>query len=526
MFIEHYHYFNFSKYMKVLAFFLGFSFLLVAAQAQTIAYSEILKKDSKSMDFEILGNVQGNTLIYKIIDDNHRLTIYDNSMKLLNDVKLDFISDRTFNIEFVVYPQFVYAVYQLQKGGNVYSKMAKIDGQGNLIGEVRNLDTARVGFFSPNKVYFLNVSDNKERILLYKLQTRNDELQLAASVYNGDFQKVDSVILKIENANRKEVFSDLKVANDGNIYFVKQHRRGFSDYMNKSELYIKEVGIEGFSIKPVAEEKYFLDEMEVKIDNQNKIVFANCFTYNSNVGNASGILTVAFNKMTGEEKGRSIIAFSDSLKSKLTSKRRRSNDPFANFEIKSVLNKRDSGLLITLEENFEESRGNYNNPYGRSSFLGYDPYYYNNNAGFYRFQRRGYYDNYYNPYNSSSNSANILYNSNDVVMMSIGGDLDLQWENVINKKQSDIESENHLSYGTVNLGGQIHYLYLLRDNNKEVISDNALMPNGVIKRYATIKSGQKGYSFMPRLAKQISSNSIVVPAVTRNNIAFVKMFFE
>jgi hypothetical protein len=151
---------------------------------------------------------------------------------------------------------------------------------------------------------------------------------------------------------------------------------------------------------------------------------------------------------------------------------------------------------------------------------------FNNNAGFYRFQRRGYYDNFYNPYNSGPNNANALYLSNDVVMMSIGGDLKLQWENVINKKQSDIESNNHLSYGTVNLGGQIHYLYLLKDNNKEVISDNALMPNGEIKRYATIKSGQKGYNFMPRLSKQVSSNSIVVPAVTRNNIAFVKMFFN
>ena len=514
--------------MKIYTVLTALVFLFFTAQAQTIAYSEILKKDSRSMDFEVLGNVQGNTLIYKILNDNHRLTIYDNSMKVLNDVKLDFISDRTFNIDFIVYPQFVYAIFQSQRGGNVYSKMAKIDGQGQLIGEIRNLDTARVGFFAANKVHFLNVSDNKERIVVYKLQTRNNDLQLLASVYNNEFKKVDSASLELDDSNRREVFSDLKIANDGSIFFVKQHRKGFSDYMNKSELYIKKVGEEGFSIKTITEEKYFLDEMELKIDNQNQIVFANCFTYNSNFGNANGLLTVAFNKLTGEEKGRSIISFSDSIKNKLTSSRRRSNDPFSNFEIKSVLNKRDSGLLITLEENITESRGGFNNPFGfgRSGFLGYDPFMFNNNAGFYRFQRGGFNDNFYSPFNNGQNNGNALYLSNDVVMMSIGGNLKLQWENVINKKQSDVESDNHLSYGTVNLGGQIHYLYILKDNNKEVISDNALLPNGEIKRYATIKSGQKGYNFMPRLSKQVSSNSIVLPAVTRNNIAFVKIFFN
>ncbi len=512
--------------MKKYLLFLSLVFTALLGKGQTIAYSEVLKKDSRGMSFEILGNVQGNTLIYKIRDDNHRLTIYDNSMKVLKDVKMDFISDKTFNIDFVVYPQFVYAIYQLQRGVNVYCKMAKIDGQGNLIGEIRDLDTSKVGFFATNKVYFLNISENKERILLYRLQTKNDELELTTSVYDNNFVKVDSAGLKLDDSNRKEVFSDLKVANDGSVFFVKQHRKGFSDYMNKSELYMKQLGTAGFVTTTLNEEKYFLDEMEVKIDNQNGLVFANCFTYNSNVGNATGLLTVAFYKSTGEEKARSVLSFSDSLRSRLTSSRRRTRDPFNNFEIKSVLNKRDSGLLITLEENFEESRGGSFNNFGRSAFLGYDPFLSYNNFGFYRFQRRGFYDNFYNPYNSGPNNSNVLYNSNDVVMMSLGGDLKLQWENIINKKQSDVETNNHLSYGTANLGGQIHYLYLLKDNNKEVISDHALLPDGTMKRYATIKSGQKGYDFMPRLAKQISSNSIVLPAVTRNNIGFVKMFFD
>ena len=94
------------------------------------------------------------------------------------------------------------------------------------------------------------------------------------------------------------------------------------------------------------------------------------------------------------------------------------------------------------------------------------------------------------------------------------------------KRQSSGETDNFLSYSVVNMGGELHYLYLLKDNNRQIISDNALQPNGEIKRYPTIRSGEKGFEFMPRLGKQVSANTVIIPCLTRNNIAFAKVFFE
>ena len=72
--------------------------------AQAITYSEVEKADSRNMNFEILGNFSNNFLIYKNLNKRQNLTLYDDNMFIKESIDLDFISDRTYNIDFVTYP--------------------------------------------------------------------------------------------------------------------------------------------------------------------------------------------------------------------------------------------------------------------------------------------------------------------------------------------------------------------------------------------------------------------------------------
>ncbi len=508
--------------IKIISFFL-LLFCSVFSYAQTIAYADVLKKDGRAINFEILGNIDGNTLIYKNQEDLHRLSIYDNAMKLIDDKKLDFISGKTYNVDFAVYPDFFYVIYQVQRGSTVYCNAAKINGKGDLIGNIVPLDTIKLGMFADNKIYYVDVSENKKKLLVYRVQNKNDQLRLNANVYDENLTKTDSLQEVFENEQRRLNFSDIKVANDGTIAFVKQKRRGFSDYMNQTHAYFHKPGTQGFFIKEIKLDDVLLDEIQIKIDNQNRLIFFNSFTYTVNTGAANGILSMSHRLNDYSTKSINIIALSDSLRKKLTTTTSSSRQPFNNFNIKEIITKKDSGQLITLEETYTDTRGNYNNRYDRLGY-GYDPYSPYSSQGYYRFQR-GYYNNYYSPYYNRMYNNPTIYNSNDIVMISMNASLDKQWENIINKKQSDVETDNHLSYSIINMGGALHYLYLLKDNNKEVMNDHALQPDGTVKRYATIKTGEKGFYFMPRLAKQISANSIIVPGLYRNSVSFCKIFF-
>ena len=78
----------------------------------------------------------------------------------------------------------------------------------------------------------------------------------------------------------------------------------------------------------------------------------------------------------------------------------------------------------------------------------------------------------------------------------------------------------------MNAGGEVRFLFLDKDNQKQIISNHALQPGGQIKRYPTIRSNELGYGFMPRLAKQVGARQVIIPYVYLGYIAFARIDFN
>ena len=95
-----------------------------AAMAQKITYSEPEKDDYKSTEFEIIGRVAGNILVYKTDRGDYVVSVYDNTMQLKNRVKLDFLPRKVISMDFVAYPDKVLMIYQFQRKDAVFSLCA------------------------------------------------------------------------------------------------------------------------------------------------------------------------------------------------------------------------------------------------------------------------------------------------------------------------------------------------------------------------------------------------------------------
>src|SRR4051794_33220886 len=85
------------------------------AYSQHVVYSEPDKNDYRQTEFEIIGKINGNILIYKNTRNSYALSVYDMDMKQKDRLKLDFLPDRIINADFLVYPDFCYMFYQYQK---------------------------------------------------------------------------------------------------------------------------------------------------------------------------------------------------------------------------------------------------------------------------------------------------------------------------------------------------------------------------------------------------------------------------
>jgi hypothetical protein len=98
--------------------------------AQQIFYTEPEREDTRRTNFEIIGKISGNFLVFKNNSSNSALCVYDTDMKLLQRVPLTFIPAKYINIDFVAYPDYFYMIYEYQRKNIVYCSAVKLDGQG------------------------------------------------------------------------------------------------------------------------------------------------------------------------------------------------------------------------------------------------------------------------------------------------------------------------------------------------------------------------------------------------------------
>src|SRR5436309_587966 len=151
-----------------------FSFNLFSTFSQRIVYSEPEREDSRRINFEIIGKISGNFLIYKNIRNKNFIDVYNNDMQLTDKLELDYMpADRLINVDFFNYPDFSYMIYEYQKKNVVYCNAVKVDGNGKKISDVIQLDTSHIGFAANNKIYSTISSENKSKLMVFKINSKN-----------------------------------------------------------------------------------------------------------------------------------------------------------------------------------------------------------------------------------------------------------------------------------------------------------------------------------------------------------------
>jgi hypothetical protein len=68
--------------------------LPAAALCQQVTYSDFQQEDSRDINFEVIGKMNGNFLVYKNIRWRHKINIFGDDMKIKETIKLDFIPDK------------------------------------------------------------------------------------------------------------------------------------------------------------------------------------------------------------------------------------------------------------------------------------------------------------------------------------------------------------------------------------------------------------------------------------------------
>ncbi len=493
-----------------------FIMLSVSGRSQELLYSDPLREDAVEINFEIIGKVGGNYIIYKGNGNRHYLQVLDKDMQQISNSRLRFLDDRLLNVDFVVYPDYFFMIYQRQKNSVVQCNALKFDSRGEKVGDIVTIDTTKIGLLANSRIYSTTYSEDKKKILVYKMRYRDDEVTIVTKRMNEQLELTDSIRYNMRYNERRDVFSDLQVANDGSIVFARQRKQGYRENINDVEIFSIPPGSSQYISKPLSLSDKYIDEIKIKVDNLNRNYLVNSFFYTSRNGNVEGLYASQLDMQALGEKNL-FIPFPDSVRRKISDGRYRS--AFDDMFLRNIFLKRDGSYMLVAEDYSSFTSGNswnrwdylYGSPYGYSGYGMYSPGYYN----------------YYRPFRDYSRfSNNTRYEFDNMLIMNIDSSLKPKWMNILFKSQADDNSDNYLSYGTLNAGSEIYFLFLEKIKNPQVVSSQALSSSGGIRRNATLKSREKGYQFMPRLSKQVGLYEVIIPATYRGLISFVKVNFS
>lgn len=511
-----------SSYMQIRFFFLALIFVIgsMPALAQKIVYSEVDEDDSRRMRFEIIGKVGGNFLVYKNNKNKNYVSVFNNGMEQIAKEEQEYIpNDQLINIDFFPYADFTYLVYQYQKKRVVYCEAVKIDGMGKKVSEVMLLDTSHIGYGNNNKVYSAISSEDKSKLMVFKINSKNKKSYLITTLlYDNSLNPLKRSSFSIPMDDDDDNFLDeFHIDNDGDLVFTKA-KRANNETILESSLFYKAAQSDSLLGIITQPEKIFLDQIHVKVDNVNKRYFLTSFYYTKKRGDIDGFYFYVWDKGTKQPVLQNSLALSEELRKEAKGSNSNVKTAFNDYFIRNIIIKRDGGFIINTESYYTISRGN---PWNRWNYLYGMPL--------------STYDYYslYSPYYNSwywrdrfNSRQNVRFNADNITILSFDKTGKLEWSNVIHKEQFDDESEDRISYQTVNTGGQIHYVFNVDERRALLLNDFTLLPDGQIVRNPTLKNLDRGYEFMPKYGKQVSSYQFIVPCFIRNNICFAKVEFN
>lgn len=512
-----------TKYLFILSFMIlchkGFSqSTFGSTRLPSVSYSPPENADGRRTNFEIIGKVSNNYLVYKDNRSEDAISVYDNEMRLKKRVALPFTSsNQLINIDVVAYPQFFYLFYQYQKKNVVHCMVAKLNAEAQPLADPIELDTTHIGWATNNKIYTTLASDDKQHILLFKINSKNAKLfHVTTLLFNNDLLlERKSPAMKLAMEERTDYFTDFFLTNQGHFVFAKCLRQSGSDYTYKIFMVTKYKEADTLSVNALNTADLLLDEVKLKVNNNNQQLLINALYYKQKRSNIEGLYTAKWDNATNTKLFENTYPFNDDLRALAKNKDGNSRVAFNDYFIKNILVRKDGGHVLVCEAQYHTSRGGV---FNRSDYFTWgNPW----------LSPLGY---YYSPFGSWYNPSNrwglnnlTRYHAENMMILSYDAAGALEWSNVIPKTQYDDESDNMISYQMVNTGGAVHFFFNQYERRQLMLNSQSVGVDGKLTRNPTLKNLDKGFDFMARHGKQVSANEIIIPCFYRNYLCFAKI---
>ncbi len=482
-------------HLKFIIAITGFLFLPFLNYGQELTYSAYDKFDYRNGDYAVVGMVDGKLFNYRSTEDDYMLDVYNDSMRKIATVLLDFFPKKIYQIRFIAYSDKIIILYQALESNKVVQYAALLDRQGLLKGKPIELGHVKTGILGATKTYFSSViSENKKIFAIYSTNDNDRELVLDTKWLNDSLTiiKRSKASLKVDD---KIESGELNIANDGTIYMAGYKPVGSQNYAETYAILKLNMGATKFDFFNLPLNEKFAASGYMKIDNLNNTVYFGGFYSEHKNGSFDGVIYSCFDIASKTFMNTKFIPFDQSLINNAGA--RHVNHAFDNYEVKQLIIKKDGGFVLISEIHFVNTRSNYTPSLG-----------------------------YYSFYSPPTTTMVREYHYNDIMALSYNKNGEKEWNSFIPKEQYSQEDGGVFSsYALLNAGGSLAFLYNDYNRNHSRIQLATLDADGKTDIRPFNIDGNDNPDWIPKAAKQIGSRVLVIPCLNKKQICFAKVVF-
>ncbi|MCS6935318.1 MAG: hypothetical protein NZM35_09250 [Chitinophagales bacterium] len=466
----------------------------MSAPAQMIDMSNPTKLPGKTGKFRIIGK-NNDGIVVRMYGAEDVIEIYGDDLRLITSKTIHF-KNQDGVLQHIMLNKTGAVMFYLQQDKKVNILFAQpVNSKLIEIGKPIPIDTIidRKDLVSQN-LRFKQSPDQSNLLIYYPFFVGNDAQTLRIITLNQALERISYYQIPFAKSERELEEMKTIVDNEGNSYIIIRSKERTTS--EKFEVY-RSAADGSFQTFQFTVSKKIFGEHVLEFDHRHKRLVLTALFDDETKGNedaAHGLLYVAVDAATGAVVNNTEMYFPRSFIQELTGRDPKDSGKLYTFNIRKTILRNDGGALILAESFIRDLRETV-------MPIGFQP-------------------------GMNTMVRTTIYQYNDVVGFSLNASGNLDWYNIMRKKQvSEDDNGYYSSFIIMNRKEQLHFVYLDEISYDGACVQYTLKSTGTGERKPVFNQSEKDVMLLPKLGKQISPCELVIPSYRGGYFRLVKFVY-
>jgi hypothetical protein len=452
--------------------------------AQKTVLSDKTEINFRNDDFAVIGKYKNLNAVYINANQKAEVVLYNSNMEFEKRIELPFIKKASANIHFVSSKNglLVFFEQKVAKKINLFASKLQDD---NMFSPPISLVETTTAFFKERTEFQFAHSEDKQKHLIYNYTETDNQWVLQAVVVNNELAIETNISQNISQDNFY-FLNEQAISNNGTIYITSGNRISNKGSVEELNVLMATQNQRVFAIVKTTLNNHAISDLQLIIDNKNQLLYISGFFSDNKFSLPKGV----FYLTVDDNQNKSIAHFTA-----LALQLQNGISDMRNLRMRAISLKKEGGVELIAEKYSQIIRTISSGP---ALTLGM---------------------------NTMQETTRTVqeFNYDEVIIFNLKTDGTLDWSQALLKDQQTQDDGGIYSSFSL-LENKLGKVYIFNDMNSK---NSRLMAcyassKGVLsmKEMQTTKEIDD-WKVMPRSAKQISANEIMLPCVSKNHLCFL-----